>query len=208
MTGIPVFVDNQAGNTFAKCINFHLSGLRIAGQSPNEICIATGYFNAAGWLKVAEEVERLKSVSSLFTDVKITKRDADKVIPLSFAQERLWFLDQLQPNNPFYNIPETYRIRGNIDLSILEKCINDIIKRHEILRTYFISVDGTPQQKIQDSLTINIPIIDLSNEPIVKKDSLSKKYIDIESKQSISIYNLPLFRIKILKLENDDHIFF
>ncbi|MCP5062018.1 MAG: amino acid adenylation domain-containing protein, partial [Ignavibacteriae bacterium] len=156
---------------------------------------------------LAEEVEKLKLTSNELTDTKILPRENVTDISLSFAQERLWFLDQLEPNSPFYNIPESYRLKGEIDFTILQKCFNDISNRHEILRTYFTSSDGTPSQIIQGSLEIEMPIIDLSLKSESERERESERIISEETKTPISINELPLFRIKIIKLSDDDHVF-
>lgn len=75
------------------------------------------------------------------------RRDSDH-FPLSFAQQRLWFLDQLEPGNPLYNNPSAIRLSGRLDLKALELSLNEIIRRHEILRTTFTAVDGQPVQVI------------------------------------------------------------
>src|SRR5262245_47294914 len=81
---------------------------------------------------------------------KIARRESSGTIPLSFAQQRLWFLDQLAPNNPFYNIPVAVRMEGRLDLEVLERVVNEIIRRHEILRTRFGVEAGEPVQIIEE----------------------------------------------------------
>src|SRR3954468_22398919 len=73
------------------------------------------------------------------------------LIPLSFAQQRLWFLDQLEPNSPLYNIPTLARITGRLDTAILKRALNAIVARHEILRTRIVCQDGVPSLKITES---------------------------------------------------------
>ncbi len=87
------------------------------------------------------------------------------VFPTSFAQERLWFLDQLVPNNAFYNLNTSLRLTFAIDHEVLESSLNEIIRRHETLRTTFKSVDGKPMQVVAPTLTLNLPIVDLSELP-------------------------------------------
>jgi len=156
---------------------------------------------------LTSEVEKIKLTSNGQEEEKMVPRAIQENIPLSFAQERLWFLDQIEPNSPFYNMPESYRIKGIIDLNILETCFNDIIIRHESLRTFFISEDGNPYQSIQDSYKLEIPLIDLSNLPLTERDEESKVIIEEESKTPIPISKVPLFRIKIIKYDENDHIF-
>ncbi|MFZ1289539.1 MAG: amino acid adenylation domain-containing protein, partial [Melioribacteraceae bacterium] len=156
--------------------------------------------------EIAFEIEKLEiNQPETSKEIKIERRKTNQNIPLSFAQERLWFLDQFEPNSPFYNIPESYRIKGKINTEILNECFNIIIDRHEILRTYFSSNDGTPFQVIQEKLEINIPIIDLSN--VTNSKVNINQLIDEEARTPLSITQLPLFRIKIIKLGDEDLVF-
>ncbi|MHC5730637.1 MAG: condensation domain-containing protein, partial [Nostoc sp.] len=82
-------------------------------------------------------------------------------LPLSFAQQRLWFLDQLIPNNPFYNIPLALHLIGSLNKAALEQTFNEIVRRHEALRTTVVIEEGQPVQVINPTLTITLPVIDL-----------------------------------------------
>ncbi len=103
------------------------------------------------------EVEKVEYTS-------IPRRGSIDNIPLSSAQTRFWFLQKLTPDNPVYNIAFVLKITGELRTDILEKSINSIIRRHEILRTSFPVVDGTPFQKINKFKPINIPVINLNND--------------------------------------------
>ena len=92
----------------------------------------------------------------------IPKRASSDRIPLSFAQERLWFLEQLEPGSAVYNVCQAVRMRGTLDLAALEKSLNEIIRRHEILRTNFVTADGEAMQVIAPARTISISVVDLS----------------------------------------------
>ena len=85
--------------------------------------------------------------------------------PLSFAQERLWFLDRLDPDSPTYNVPAAFRLAGDLNLNALEQSLNEVVRRHEVLRTVFATVNGNPVQKILPSLAIALTPIDLSEQP-------------------------------------------
>ncbi len=88
----------------------------------------------------------------------IPRRDQQGPIPLSFAQERLWFLDQLEPDSPAYNMPVAVRLRGPLDAAVLEQSLNEIVRRHEVLRATFIDVAGQPEQVIAPGLTLD-PVV-------------------------------------------------
>src|SRR4029453_16127844 len=83
------------------------------------------------------------------------------VFPLSFAQERLWFLNQLHPDNIAYNIPTAVHLTGHLNLPPLAGSLNEVIRRHEALRTTFTMVDGTPKQVIAPRLELSLPVVDL-----------------------------------------------
>ncbi|MGD9898611.1 MAG: amino acid adenylation domain-containing protein [Calditrichaceae bacterium] len=132
------------------------------------------------------------------------KRDAET--PLSFSQQRLWFLDQLAPGNAYYNIPSALHLHGHIDLGIFERCLNQIIVRHEILRTVFKSEKGHPHQVILPELKIKIENLDLSGIPDDEKHLKSQKITAEDARQSFNLESGPLLRAKIIKLKSDDHI--
>ena len=85
--------------------------------------------------------------------------------PVSSAQQRLWFLEQFQPGSPLYNSPIAVRMDGPLDATVLEQAINRIIRRHETLRTSFDLQNGRPVQLVAPSLTLQLPVSDLSSLP-------------------------------------------
>ena len=83
-------------------------------------------------------------------------------LPVSFSQQRLWFINQLEGSSAQYHIPEALRLRGDLDVAALKFALNEIIARHESLRTCFTQIDGEPAQIIRPHLTLDVPLIDLS----------------------------------------------
>ncbi|MDQ3652503.1 MAG: condensation domain-containing protein, partial [Acidobacteriota bacterium] len=108
---------------------------------------------------------------SLSSAQKISRRREADSLPLSFAQQRLWFLNQLEPDSPFYNVPAALRLSGPLNVAALKQSINEIIRRHESLRTTFAAVDGTPVQIIAPTLTLTLPIIDLKHLPESRREA-------------------------------------
>jgi hypothetical protein len=98
------------------------------------------------------------------------RRDSNK-FPLSFAQQRLWFLDQLEPNSSVYNIPDTHSFTGPLNLHALERSLSEIVRRHEILRTTFHTVDGEPVQVIAEAQPQQLEVIDLSELPQAEREA-------------------------------------
>jgi Condensation domain len=92
---------------------------------------------------------------------RITPRGHLDELPLSFAQQRLWFLSQLDPASPVYNLSSAYRLRGPLNTTVLERSLNEIVRRHESLRTMFPVVDGRPVQVVTPHQAFALPVIDL-----------------------------------------------
>ncbi len=127
-------------------------------------------------------------------------------LPLSFAQQRLWFLDQLVPNNPFYNVPAALGLTGTLNLVALEQTFNEIVRRHEVLRTNLIVVDGEAVQSIAPSLTISIPVIDLRALPSATRETEAQNAIAQAALQPFSLSTDPLLRVTLVQLDDAEHI--
>src|SRR5205085_10294029 len=112
---------------------------------------------------LAQKVEELRHRHDGLRIPAIRKTDRNHPLPLSFAQQRLWFLDQLEPNSPFYNIPLAMRLTGRLDVEALEWTLNEIARRHEVLRTTFSMVNGNPVQVILPEVTFSLPVVDITS---------------------------------------------
>jgi amino acid adenylation domain-containing protein len=127
-------------------------------------------------------------------------------LPLSFAQQRLWLLDRLDPGNISYNSSATVRLVGSLHVEALEQAFNEIVRRHEVLRTTFYEIDGQPFQAIAPSLTITLPIIDLCELPEADKSSEVQKLTTEWCQQHFDLAQSPLLRLMLLKLGQQEHI--
>src|SRR5678815_1353979 len=96
--------------------------------------------------------------------VERAQREGD-VMPLSFAQQRLWFIDQLEPGNPVYNTPRGVRLRGTLEVAALERALTELVRRHEALRTTFGDLHGEPVQVIGNPEPFTINVEELSGSP-------------------------------------------
>ncbi|HEX3028864.1 MAG TPA: amino acid adenylation domain-containing protein, partial [Clostridia bacterium] len=137
----------------------------------------------------------------------IQRKDERNSFPLSFSQSRLWFMDQLYPESIMYNFPFAYRIKGRLDIQLFEEAVNEIIKRHEILRTSFQLVDGEPKQVVIPALQVKFEIDDLSGVPAEDKE---KEALGIARKHAEVLFNLQenrLIRFKLICLDEDEVIF-
>ncbi|QSJ15010.1 amino acid adenylation domain-containing protein [Nostoc sp. UHCC 0702] len=128
------------------------------------------------------------------------------VFPVSFAQQRLWFLDQLIPNNTIYNVPTVIRLTGSLNLTALEQTFNEIVRRHETLRTTFIVLDGQPLQAITPSLTVPIAVLDLQELPAEQQEIQAKCIVTADIESPFDLSSGPLLRVILLVLSQTEHI--
>jgi amino acid adenylation domain-containing protein len=154
----------------------------------------------------AEIIEFLKAAnhtnnSSSTPLVPISRSES----PLSFAQQRLWFLDQLIPNNPFYNVPVALRLTGSLNLAALSQTFNELVQRHEALRTSFVMLEGQPVQVINPTLKISLSVIDLRQSG-EQREIQARQLITLETKRPFNLSTDPLLRVKLLQLDNAEYI--
>ncbi|WP_298917494.1 non-ribosomal peptide synthetase [uncultured Nostoc sp.] len=125
--------------------------------------------------------------------------------PLSFAQQRLWFIHQLAPDTPAYSIPLIIRFQGRVNIAVLEQSLNEIIKRHEILRTNFLLIEGQPVQVIQPELNIKLPVENLQIFPENRRDQEAQRFNKELATQSFDLSSQALLRAKLLRLEETEY---
>ncbi|HKD06956.1 MAG TPA: amino acid adenylation domain-containing protein [Bryobacteraceae bacterium] len=126
-------------------------------------------------------------------------------IPLSFAQQRLWFIDQLEPGEPLYNIPQVFRIRGVIDVAALERSIQELVRRHESLRTTFPAVDGRPFQFIAPELSVPLTVVPVEGANPAEREQQAEALTIEEARSPFDLRTGPLFRAKLLRILSDQH---
>jgi amino acid adenylation domain-containing protein/FkbH-like protein len=126
----------------------------------------------------------------------------DRDLPLSFAQQRLWFLDQLEPGSSFYHIPAAVRLRGTLDLTALEQSFSEVIRRHEALRTRFGVVNGVPAQLIDEAPEFTLAVLDLSTEG----EAEARRVATEESQRPFDLSAGPLLRAGVLRLSEQEHV--
>lgn len=124
----------------------------------------------------------------------------EKNLPLSFAQERLWFLNQLVPNNHVYNMFFAFRLTGSLNIIALEKSLHEIVQRHEILRTTFLSVDGQPFQVISPNNALRLSIVDFHEISEIEQEVRYQQIVWDETRRPFDLAQGPLLRIQLLCL--------
>jgi amino acid adenylation domain-containing protein len=130
--------------------------------------------------------------------------DQTVALPLSFAQERLWFLDRLQPGSPLYNIPAVLRLMGAVDEPALERALGEIVARHEALRTVFREEDGSPVQVIAPSMDFALPLQDLAHLDEAERIAEARRRATEEAERPFDLAEGPLFRVSLLRLAPED----
>ncbi len=136
----------------------------------------------------------------------IVHRQQVEYLPPSFAQQRLWFLDQLLPGTTLYMLPLFLRINGALDLVALEKSFHDIVRRHEILRTSFVLVDGQPTQQIVEQSSLALSITDISHLTATEREQEIQSQMREEETQPFDLAREPLWRARIVRCHTNEHI--
>ncbi|MBW3572598.1 MAG: amino acid adenylation domain-containing protein, partial [Gemmatimonadetes bacterium] len=125
--------------------------------------------------------------------------------PLSFAQERVWFLEQLDPGAATYNLPNAVRIQGPLNAAVLQRALDEVVRRHEALRTVFPSVEGRPVQRVLPHTGLALPMEDLSALPPDAREAALRERVLAESQRPFDLPAGPVFRPALLRLGDDDH---
>jgi amino acid adenylation domain-containing protein len=136
----------------------------------------------------------------------IARRDVSVPPPLSFAQQRLWFLNQLEPGNAAYNIAQAVRFKGVLDVPALKRSLSEIVRRHEVLRTTFSTVDDRPVQVIHPASPVSLPVEDLTALADDEREARIAAAIKAEAVTPFDLGSGPLMRAKLLRVGDDEHI--
>lgn len=130
------------------------------------------------------------------------------VFPMSFAQQRMWFFYQLQPNNPFYNVFIAVRLKGRVNTAVMERSLNEIVRRHEILRTAFLTMEGQPAQVIFPSLSLTMPLIDLREFSEGERETKVHRLAIEQALQPFDLSQPPLLRTTLIRVGEGEYVFF
>src|SRR6476469_4033934 len=140
----------------------------------------------------------------MIAEEKLPEETEVFVFPTSFAQQRLWFLNQLAPNNPFYNVGCALRLTGSLNLTALEETFNQLVRRHETLRTNFALVEGQPVQVVAPDLTLSLPIINLCH--LSEREAEAHRLAIQAAKRPFNLATDCLLRVTLLQLEATEFV--
>ncbi|MEP7121256.1 MAG: amino acid adenylation domain-containing protein [Byssovorax sp.] len=136
----------------------------------------------------------------------ITRMPRSAALRLSFAQERLWFLDQLEPGSSFYNVPSATHLAGPFDASAMTRAFREVVRRHEVLRTTFTLDNGQPMQVIHDVVTAELPVVDLGALAPAAREEAARAAMRDEAAAPFNLEAGPMVRGQILRLGESDHV--
>ena len=147
-----------------------------------------------------------KPAPSAAPPAHIPRRAATGPVPLSYAQQRLWFLDQFVPGSSFYNVTNAIRLEFPIDVKAVERSYNETIRRHEALRTTFHAVDGVPVQIVAESLQVPLPVHDLRHLPPDEREREAERIAAEEARRPFDLARGPLVRTVLIQLDAADFV--
>jgi hypothetical protein len=136
----------------------------------------------------------------------ISRRSSRETFPLSYAQQRLWFLNQLEPDSSFYNVPAAVRLTGPLNVPALEGALGEIVRRHEVLRTTFPAINGQPLQAVSPAGLFSLSVIDLTELPEAEREARARRIASLEARRPFNLISGPVLRSCLLRLGEQDHI--
>jgi amino acid adenylation domain-containing protein len=135
----------------------------------------------------------------------VERRSPQQDERLSYSQQRLWVLEQMVPGHPTYNMAYAYRLRGRLDVDALRQALRSIVRRHEILRTAIVAVDGVGHPRIATDIAFELPVADLSVYPEAERETHARRLTTQEVRQPIDLSAAPLLRARLLRLDSTHH---
>jgi amino acid adenylation domain-containing protein len=151
-------------------------------------------------------LEAVRQAKPVVPAPPIVPRPRQDTAPVCVVQEQIWRFEQLLPGLPLFNIPYAMRLTGTLDVAALEQSYNEIIRRHEALRTTFVSVDGRPLQAIAPALHLSMQVVDLSSLPERRKRAEAQRLTRAAAQEPFDLVQGPLLRIQLLRLDAQEHI--
>ncbi|MFC5025774.1 amino acid adenylation domain-containing protein [Streptomyces coeruleoprunus] len=169
-------------------------------QHPTPQALARHVVERIAGHEAGEEADDLLRVAAERREATEPRR-----IPLSFGQQRLWTLDQLVPDSPAYNVVMALALRGDVRADVMERAVNEVVRRHEVLRTTFPSADGMPWQEIAPVLTLSVPLVEVTGETDAEREAEYERLVGEEARHVFDLAKGPLTRVTLFRLGDDDH---
>ncbi|HZI03090.1 MAG TPA: amino acid adenylation domain-containing protein, partial [Archangium sp.] len=164
-------------------------------------------FEATTAARLAERLDALQSgarAASSAPPLRPASRDA--ALPLSFSQQRLWFLDQWEPGSSLYNIPAALRLQGALDVTALRHAFDELLRRHESLRTTFDTTPDGPLQAIHPPAPMSLPLVDLGHLPEAEREAEARRLATEEALRPFQLGQGPVMRVSLLRLGEQEHV--
>jgi len=157
-------------------------------------------------LELAAHIDEQLRVSEASALPAITPQPHELTRPLSFAQERIWYWEQLEPGSSTYNLTSALRLEGDLDLAVFERSLNEVVHRHETLRTSFTAVDGQPVQVVAPKKTFRVSFTDLSSMSVAEREAEARRLAGLDALRPFTLAKSPLLRVSVLRLSQQEHI--
>ncbi|MCP4661235.1 MAG: amino acid adenylation domain-containing protein, partial [bacterium] len=149
---------------------------------------------------LAAAVRTLRAEQQGIVAPPVIRISRDRELPLSFAQERMWFLDQFETESATYNVPHTYRLSGAVSSAVLKRVFHEVVRRHEVLRTTFAAVGGRPRPVIAPELELPLPVVDLGRLAEAEREAEGQRLATAEARLPFDLARGPLVRVTLLRL--------
>ncbi|HET6977262.1 MAG TPA: amino acid adenylation domain-containing protein [Pyrinomonadaceae bacterium] len=163
-------------------------------------------FEAPTIAELAQHIETVLKLDAQLQGPAVVPVSRENALPLSFAQQRLWFIDQLEPESALYNVPAVLSLKGVLDIDVLKRTLDEVVRRHESLRTTFNTVDGQPLQIISPVSPPYFSLYDISDLPEPERQSQFSNLIAAETQRPFNLGTGPVWRVTLLKLEELDYV--
>jgi amino acid adenylation domain-containing protein len=155
---------------------------------------------------LADKVQQLMKEQEGIGVPELARAEGNGRLPLSFAQQRLWLIDQLEPGSTAYNVPFAVRLTGELDRVALGRALSEIVRRHEVLRTTFLTEDDGPAQVIGEPQPVTVRLVDVEHVEKAARLQVARRLIEAEAKQPFSLSTGPLLRAMLVRLSEEEHV--
>ncbi|MEE8585008.1 MAG: amino acid adenylation domain-containing protein, partial [Acidobacteriota bacterium] len=162
-------------------------------------------FEAPRLADLAAHIEGVQRMGGAGALPDLEKREGGQPAPLSFGQQRLWFLDQLEPGNPLYNEPLALQLSGRLEVNLLQASLDEVVRRHEVLRTCFPSVQGQPVQKVVEEFRVTLPLVDLTALGSTLKNE-AQRLLRQDAEAPFDLARGPVLRTTLLRSGPEEHL--